>query len=416
MSEPARAARAQVGRPEPDRAPIGDRVVGGHIPALDGVRGVAILLVMLNHFTFYGGMRPEHPVDSLYYRVATTGWVGVDLFFVLSGFLITGILLDTKGAQHYLRNFYARRTLRIFPLYYATLAFVFFMLPAIISPDEKFEALRANQLWYWTYLVNWHIAVEGWHSFAAIGHFWSLAVEEQFYLLWPIVVWLCSRRKLFAVSLAVIAGAFACRVALHLGGAPNAGYVLTLARMDSLVIGGLLALLVRRPSASTQLARWCAPLLLLAGAAVGLIAFWEGGLPAESPLVQLAGYPALALTSAALIGLVVASPGGLPVRLLAHPALTFFGRYSYGLYVIRHVVIFFIRRRGFRVEGLPTLFGSQLPGQGLYTIIAGGLSVALALLSWHLFETHFLRLKERFPYRAEAPAVEAAPSLVPERL
>src|SRR5262245_5379107 len=86
------------------------------VPALDGIRGIAILLVMLNHFTYYGGMRPDNTVDKLFYAVATTGWIGVELFFVLSGFLITGILFDTKANRHYFRNFYIRRVLRIFPL------------------------------------------------------------------------------------------------------------------------------------------------------------------------------------------------------------------------------------------------------------------------------------------------------------
>jgi peptidoglycan/LPS O-acetylase OafA/YrhL len=392
-------------------------IANRHILPLDGLRGIAILLVMVYHFTLYGGMRAQGPVDTLYYRIATMGWSGVDLFFVLSGFLITGILLDTKGAPGYVRNFYLRRILRIFPLYYATLAVVFFLLPVFIRTDETFQTLLDNQAWYWTYLVNWHIAAEGWHSFSAIGHFWSLAIEEQFYLVWPLVVWLCSTRKLLIVGLAAIVGAFVCRAGLSLSGYKTAGYVFTLARMDTLLMGAMLAALVRSPLARSGLKRWSGPLFLLAGATVTIIALWRGGLPSEHPVTQLVGYPALAIMFTALISLAVTAPSAsLLARLLTHPALIFFGRLSYGLYVIHHIVIFFVRRRGFRVEKLPTLFGSQLPGQALYMIVGGGFCVILALLSWHFFETHFLKLKARFASRVETPVADGASGLLAERL
>jgi peptidoglycan/LPS O-acetylase OafA/YrhL len=111
--------------------------LGTHIPALDGLRGLAILLVMLHHFTFYGGMGRTVIIDRLFYVIGMAGWCGVDLFFVLSGFLITGILLDAKGGEHFFRNFYMRRSLRIFPLYYGFLVAFFVMLP--LSDAVGFE-------------------------------------------------------------------------------------------------------------------------------------------------------------------------------------------------------------------------------------------------------------------------------------
>src|SRR5579862_7894518 len=143
-----------------------------HYPALDGLRGVAILSVMVEH------LAPR--------LLAGGGWVGVDLFFVLSGFLITGVLLDGKDDPHRGRTFYVRRALRIFPLYYATLALITF------GPLAKALALglSAQTLgWYWIYGTNWQIALGMAHIGGPIAYFWSLAVEEQFYLIWPLIIW-----------------------------------------------------------------------------------------------------------------------------------------------------------------------------------------------------------------------------------
>ena len=136
-------------------------IPGTYIPALDGIRGIAILLVMLHHFTIYGGMQPTATADKLFYLVASAGWCGVDLFFVLSGFLITGILFDTKESSHFFRNFYMRRCLRIFPLYYGSLAVVFIVLPWFMPLGWRFHQLLTEQGWYWVYLSNVLIAAKG---------------------------------------------------------------------------------------------------------------------------------------------------------------------------------------------------------------------------------------------------------------
>ncbi|HEX6407837.1 MAG TPA: acyltransferase, partial [Gemmatimonadales bacterium] len=131
----------------------------GHLPALDGLRGVAILLVMGYHIleTFPGG--PEVP--DLVTRLASVGWIGVDLFFVLSGFLITGILYDTKGSPGFFRNFYIRRVLRIFPLYYGFLALFCLILPALGPNDAAIVELHRACPWYWSYLANFYMAQHG---------------------------------------------------------------------------------------------------------------------------------------------------------------------------------------------------------------------------------------------------------------
>ena len=192
--------------------------IGGHIPALDGIRGLAILLVLLGHFTSYGGFRPEIGVDRAYHLVAMLGGVGVDLFFVLSGFLITGILVDARGGAFFFRNFYMRRVLRIFPLYYGSLLVFFVVLPLLDPGDPRLQQVLGEQAWYWSYLTNIRMAFDGWPAYHHIGHFWSLAVEEQFYMVWPLVIFLFRRRSLLFICAACVAASLAFRVAFWWAG------------------------------------------------------------------------------------------------------------------------------------------------------------------------------------------------------
>src|SRR5206468_651405 len=154
------------------------------------LRGLAILLVIAFHTLRVTGK--EGLIGRFGAAIQDSGWIGVDLFFVLSGFLITGILLDSLGKPGYFRNFFARRTLRIFPLYYAVLTVSLFLVPALIGLQrlpELYHRLLENQLWLWTYAAN-YLQATGRHTLPGFGHFWSLAIEEQFYLLWPFVVYL----------------------------------------------------------------------------------------------------------------------------------------------------------------------------------------------------------------------------------
>ncbi len=159
--------------------------LGRHIPQLDGLRGLAILIVTLYRFS------KEFPTDSLVGKLLHYGLHlgdrGVDLFFVLSGFLITGILVDAKGQAHYFSHFFARRSLRIFPLYFASL-FLFVVAFNCLNPTQPmFAAAAENQFYLWTYLTNVKMSIEGAWCFGSLDHFWSLAVEEHFYLFWPLL-------------------------------------------------------------------------------------------------------------------------------------------------------------------------------------------------------------------------------------
>jgi peptidoglycan/LPS O-acetylase OafA/YrhL len=372
--------------------------LAGRLPVLDGLRGVAILLVLVLHFTMYGGPPAEAGVDGFVHRFALAGWIGVDLFFVLSGFLITGILWDAKGGERYFRNFYARRILRIFPLYYGALVVFLVLLPLAWPGHAGLARLRAEGIWYWTYLSNVWIAREGWPDFGALGHFWSLAVEEQFYLLWPVAVFLLPRRPLMALCAGAGCLAVAVRLALHLADRGPAAFVLLPARVDALAAGALLALAVRGPGGLAAALRWAKPAAAAALAGLAALFVRKGGLPAEDPAVAVAGYSLLAVLFAGVLALALAAvPGGRAERWLAAPALVFFGRYSYGLYVLHHPLLF-LKPGWFSYGAVPEVLGSRLPGWALFVAAATAVTVGLALLSWRFWERPFLDLKDRFPY------------------
>src|SRR4030095_2778309 len=145
-----------------------------YYPALDGLRGLAILLVILYHnFSF---------INHFFFA-----WLGVDLFFVLSGYLITSILLNSVNSPHYLKNFYAKRVLRVFPLYYLSLIIFLIIFPLLGIYKSELKYYVDNQLWFWFYLQNWLLSFNFPTTGNFLNHFWSLGVEEQFYLAWPFI-------------------------------------------------------------------------------------------------------------------------------------------------------------------------------------------------------------------------------------
>ena len=233
-------------------APAGraERPSAARVPVLDGLRGIAILAVMLYHFQQYGVMDGGSGWEAVYAGVVGLGWTGVNLFFVLSGFLITGILYDSREDAHYYRVFYARRTVRIFPLYYATLAAYFLVIPLVRrhlhAPDLVDLAGTAAQFCTWTYLLNWLIGAKGFTVVSAlIQHFWSLSIEEQFYVVWPWIVRNLTRRRLMLLCAGLTAGALALRAMLDLLHRADAAYTWTFCRTDAMAIGALIALAAR---------------------------------------------------------------------------------------------------------------------------------------------------------------------------
>jgi peptidoglycan/LPS O-acetylase OafA/YrhL len=397
-----------------DRPPA--TMIAGHVPALDGLRGVAVLLVLSFHLAHLDGATGG-PARALL-GATRFGWSGVDLFFVLSGFLITGILLDAKGAPGYFRAFYLRRVLRIFPLYYAYLAVLFWVVPRV-APPGAVDVRPGSQAWLWTYLSNVLFAREGgFHASPYAGHLWSLAVEEQFYLAWPLVVWVLPRRWLAAAAVALVAGAFALRLGIHRTTFnATAAYVLTPARADALAAGALVAVGVRTPGAAARMRR-AAPWALGASAAAVAAVWWHrGAFFGGDPTVQVWGLGPLALGFAAVVVLALPLAGTSRLGgLLSTPWLRAAGRYSYGLYVLHYPIFLALEGAGLTSAVLATALGSEILGIVTFAALGGAASLAGALVSWHLLEKRFLALKDRVPYgRTAGDAARLAGRASPAR-
>ena len=370
-----------------------------HDPALDGIRGVAVSLILFHHLVYYSGIDRTVWFDWQFFRLADSCWLGVDLFFVLSGFLITGILYEARSSPHYFRNFYGRRVLRIFPLYYGFLLLSLLVIPPWLTAESTQGFFQA-QGWYWLYLSNFHIAIFGWLE-APIGHFWSLAIEEQFYLIWPFLVFVLNREKLLRVSVFCMILALVLRIWLPFDMDRTTAYVLLPTRMDSLAAGAILALLIRGPGGIHALGRMPVILAVGCGLSLAVIYLWNRRLAPLDPVVATVGYTLVATASAALLAMTVAAPLHSRLRrMLSATVLVALGKYSYGLYVIHVPVIWMLRRSGFQADLFPRLFGSSLPGVVVVSAVGLALSLGLAMLSYRYLESPFLRLKRYLPYRA----------------
>jgi peptidoglycan/LPS O-acetylase OafA/YrhL len=336
-------------------------------PQLDAVRGMAILLVMLHNI---GGKYPSFHLQYLF----RNGWMGVDLFFVLSGFLITGILVDTKQSKGYFKNFYVRRCLRIWPLYYSLLFFMFVLLPSL-RPSAAHSIFEKSSPW-WAFplfLQNFLIPIST-NAAGPLGVTWSLAIEEQFYVVWPVVVRFCSRAQLLRLAIAELCISPALRFYLSLHHFHL--YTNVFCRLDGLMAGALLALIVRSetfvPSRLIQLA-WFSFFIATA------LAFVSEALHAEWIVFSLT-----AVASTALVYLSLFSSQKWLQVIFQNKFMVYTGIISYGLYLLHKIPIGIVE--SFRLDRYPYL---ALP---LIILTA----YALATLSWNLLEKPFLRLKRYF--------------------
>ncbi|HZQ42878.1 MAG TPA: acyltransferase [Acidobacteriaceae bacterium] len=371
---------------------------GRRDPALDGLRGVAILLVYIFHYG--GGLRSTNPLVRGLGYFTETGWTGVILFFALSGFLITGSLWDSREERDVLRNFYTRRVLRIFPLYYAV---ILIALLASIARGTRLAELTPVLL-YAGFLQN----LPGLVSTALLPisplplfHLWSLAVEEQFYILWPaLVLFAGTRSRALNLSLWIVALSEVFRILTHLPIVPPAfattldPFLLTHA--GTLALGAALALALRGEQ-WPLIERW-AVTAFWSGVALYLLASWR------SASFYLSPYPQFTV---GLLGVGIASTAIIPIAMrtgrlrsiLSSLPLRFLGRISYGFYVL-HIFI----------EPLIDVLGGHAAHatsgaryQLARFLIAFPITVVLATMSYYLFELPILRYKRRFPMHSPLP-------------
>lgn len=345
------------------------------------MRGLAILLVVLYHnFPF---------IDYFFF-----GWLGVDLFFVLSGFLITDILLTTQQEDHFLRNFYIRRALRIFPLFYLTLIILFFVLPLFPGISQKVNYYIDNQVWLWTYLQNWLFIFKPSSETNLAHHLWSLAVEEQFYLFWPPIILMLKKPKrllLFIMIFFIIVLAFRCLIWLYK--IENFAYfnLYTFTRIDGICIGCTIALLQK--TKPLFLNRYL-PFIVFAFAGLNfLFYFFDAYLHLSFPYLGLIGYTTLAM----LFGLLVhEGVKGNPIvdYIFKGRFLRFLGKISYGLYIFHWPIysLLFPKIINTFSNQLQSNLWANLAASFICIIIA----VAVSVISFYTFERFFLKLKHKF--------------------
>jgi peptidoglycan/LPS O-acetylase OafA/YrhL len=393
-----------VAAPEPRGTGVAPRIAlsSVRLASLDGVRGLAIICVIAFH-----ALRLNGNVEGclrVWRGVQESSWAGVDLFFVLSGFLITGVLLDSCQDKGYFRNFYARRALRIMPLYYAVLTLMLVVIPALAGSrlPALYSKLTENQFWLWTYLQN-YLQSRGPHQLPGLGHFWSLAVEEQFYWFWPIIVYFISRRGLLRLCVAICLAEPMLRIAfLHFGFSEWAVRELTFTRMDTLLYGAIVALLLREPTWLTARRYWAPVLIAMSVAVLAWIAYHNGFIPYEAPETVVVGYSAVAILFAAFVYACVLNREGIG-SLMSVSLLRWFGRYSYAVYVF-HPPLLLV----YEATIAPHVRFGRVVSVGICFLCVTAVSAGMAWISWILFESRFLKLKRYFEYGGQERTHAAA--------
>ncbi len=348
-----------------------------HIRELDGIRGIAALSVFFHH-ACYTSIRPQEwgPGIRGLYHFSTFGFTGVDLFFVLSGFLITSLLIQDRTSPAFYRNFYWKRVLRILPLYVLCLVGVFFFVP----DSHRYVLLAA--LFIVNFAQIFHVA--------SAGPFWTLAIEEQFYLLWPTVVRRRSIAQLTRWSIGIGLSAVILRLAAAAVGHHN--YDLTFLHCDGLAIGAFIACLYSQRSGENASSsfiptRWIAT-AFFAGAVLFAILFLPYSGKKEIAFMAAAGQTGISLLAGSIIAFVIVHSGARYLAIFRSRLLTFFGLISYAFYLVHsYVLMAYDHLRGPLPPGDLTAYFLRF-----FTLLA--ISVGISLLTYYLIERPALSLRK----------------------
>lgn len=371
-----------------------------HIPVLDGVRAYAVLLVCLVHFfqvDEVGLYEANRYLGIFLFKFSQIGLRGVELFFLLSGFLITGILLDSKKSPRYFSTFYARRFIRIFPLYYFVLAVSFFVLPILLPIDKSGVEVIDNQFWLWAYISNLShfFGFSGWDAslnFPSFGHFWSLSVEEHFYVFWPLLIYFVSYKWLPRIMWFIVGiSAFSVFFVYFSNDLIPILQWSTIKCAGVLSLGGIIAF-YRNNTNKFDIFFFISRKAIVP---LGLLFFISIFIPRQYAYYDVLTFSISVLFFASLIVLTVKDTH-ITNSMFKHKVLYFIGKISYGIYIYHGMLRPYFKE--YLYDNLHVYIQNGIIASTLYTIICTGISVLIAWISWQLIEQPILKLKKYFVY------------------
>lgn len=362
-----------------------------YYPALDGLRALAVVLVLFVHAHGLLGL-PGELLDSAAWHWTHNGWMGVDLFFVTSGFLITSILISISNRKQSLKIFWLRRGLRIFPLYYL---YLFILIALSISPISSGSPGLPQSPFYWIpffiYLGNFNVIFPP-ASPLETSILWTLSVEEQFYAIWPVLFAKMKRKELFRLSILLIPLAAVFR-AMVFWAAPNtdAFYFLSFCRMDAIFAGATLAFLWSQPEKRETISKWSGLLLIPALLCLLTVLLTPPYRIAEaSPQWITFSYGCTAIAWAIIVAWALRPPAWI-TPVLCNSVIRYIGKICYGIYIWQALTGRLVKHWLYR-------FTPDLLSYELYMALFILATIAVASLSWHLIESPLLRFKDLLPY------------------
>lgn len=351
---------------------------GTYVKEFDGWRGVGICFVVLAHYF------PSYFIGS---------WVFMEMFFVMSGFLITGILMDSKSKKDYYKNFIARRVVRVFPLYYICLAIVFFLIPASWLDLSYY---REKQAWFWLYGENWLFSIDGWPKTKALHHFWSLAIEEQFYIVWPLMVWMFSSKGLmrFCIFLFFFSIVFRNTGIYFFHYEKPFTYVATFGRMEGIALGAIIAIMVRTDQ-KIWLEKYTYPITIISGILCVIAFILAGSMMFEHVIHYTINFTIVDIFFAGMIVMTMCDDRLILFKkLLNYPLIKQIGVMSYCLYIF-HYPIQDIIQTNFQAS-LQQYTHSETGGKLLALMIAFSITVPIVYFVHKKIEIPFWKLKKYF--------------------